>query len=231
VIVAAVASYPVTYVEPGSQQGQQTVSPQHYRVLLQQVQPQVGAALFQQEPQSQPQPQTQTLIYQRQPQQVQPQPQTQPQTQTLIYQRQPQQVQHQPQHQPQTQTLIYQRQPQQVQPQPQPQVYAAPRLKARPVPTQQPTAEPLQEPEDFDVSRGLWCTYLLTYSLALESFTIIGLLYDRYPFLFFHIFTFGCHKSFSKYDECNVLAEVTMQTSIVRDVTPCIQVEVHPYIG
>jgi hypothetical protein len=156
VIVAAVASYPMTYIEPGRQQGQQAAPPQHYRLLLQQVQPQLEAAVFQQEPQSQPHPQTQTLIYQRQPQQVQSQPQ--PQTQTLIYQRQPQQVQHQPQIQPQTQTVIYQRQPQQAQPQPQAQVYAAQRLKARPIEPQQPTPQPLQGTEDFDVSRDPRCT-------------------------------------------------------------------------
>ncbi|KDR12507.1 cuticle protein isoform X2 [Zootermopsis nevadensis] len=101
VTVVVVASYPVTYVQPSPQHGQQTVSPQQYRVLLQQAQPQVGAALYQQ------QPQTQSLIYQ---QQVQPQPQ----------------------------------------PQSQPQVYSVPRLKARPVPTQQPGEQVIQEAEDYD---------------------------------------------------------------------------------
>jgi hypothetical protein len=68
VIVAVVASYPVTYVQPSPQHGQQTVSPQQYRLLLQQAQPQVGAAVYQQEPQ------TQSLIYQQQaPPQSQPQ--------------------------------------------------------------------------------------------------------------------------------------------------------------
>jgi len=73
VIVAAVASYPVTYVQTAPQPGQQTVSPQQYRLLLQQAQPQVGAPVYQQQPQSQ----TQSLIYQQQAQQVQPQPQPQ----------------------------------------------------------------------------------------------------------------------------------------------------------
>jgi hypothetical protein len=68
VIVTVVASYPVTYVQPSPQHGQQTVSPQQYRLLLQQAQPQVGAAVYQQEPQ------TQSLIYQQQaPPQSQPQ--------------------------------------------------------------------------------------------------------------------------------------------------------------
>ncbi|GFG29948.1 hypothetical protein Cfor_05464 [Coptotermes formosanus] len=126
VIVVAVASYPVTYVQTRPQQGQQTVSPQQYRLLLQQPQAQVRATLYQEEPQ----PQTQTLIYQQQPQQVQAQIQSQAE--------------------PQTQTLIYQQQPQQIQPQRQPQVYAAQRLKARPLPPQQSGAQPLEVPEDYD---------------------------------------------------------------------------------
>lgn len=60
--VAVAASYPVTYAQPSAQQGQQTVSAQQYRVLLQQAQPQVGAALYQ------PEPQTQSVVYQQQPQ-------------------------------------------------------------------------------------------------------------------------------------------------------------------
>lgn len=142
VIVVAVASYPVTYVQTRPQQGQQTVSPQQYRLLLQQPQAQVRATLYQEEPQ----PQTQTLIYQQQPQQVQAQIQSQAE--------------------PQTQTLIYQQQPQQIQPQRQPQVYAAQRLKARPLPPQQSGAQPLEVPEDYDVSNIkhliLYCTMSAT---------------------------------------------------------------------
>ena len=124
-IVAAAASYPVTYIQTNLQQGQQEVSPQQYRLLLQQPLAQV----YQQEPQTQ----TQTLIYQQQPQQVRAQTQSQaePQTQTLIYQQQ---------------------QPQQIQPQRQTQVYGATPLKARPVPPQQAGGQPLQDPEDYDVS-------------------------------------------------------------------------------
>ena len=127
-IVAAVASYPVTYIQTNLQQGQQAVSPQQYRLVLQEPLAQVGAALYQQDPQ----PQTQTLIYQQQPQQVQAQPQSQAQ--------------------PQTQTLIYRQQPQQIQPQTQTQVYGATRLRARPIPPQQAGAQPLEVPEDYDVS-------------------------------------------------------------------------------
>jgi len=129
VILAAAASYPVTYIQTNLQQGQQTVSPQQYRLLLQQpLAAQVGATVYQQDHQ----PQTQTLIYQQQPQQVQAQTQSQAQ--------------------PQTQTLIYQQQPQQIQPQRQSQIYAATRLKARPIPPQQAGAQPLEDPEDYDVS-------------------------------------------------------------------------------
>jgi hypothetical protein len=127
VIVAAAASYPVTYIQSNLQQGQQTVSPQEYRLLLQQPLAQVGATLYQQDPH----PQTQTLIYQQQPQQTQAQTQSQAQ--------------------PQTQTLIYQ-QPQQIRPQTQPQVYSATRIKARPLPPQQAGAQPVEVPEDYDVS-------------------------------------------------------------------------------
>ncbi|PSN32529.1 hypothetical protein C0J52_24774 [Blattella germanica] len=105
-VVATVATYPVTYVQPGPQHGQQTVSPQQYRVLLQQAQPQVGAALAHAQPQS--------VIYQQQPQATQP---------------------------------VYQHQPQ---PQPQPQQYVVPRLKPRPLASQQAPGQPLQEPEDYD---------------------------------------------------------------------------------
>jgi len=129
-IVAAAASYPVTYIQANPQQGQQTASPQQYRLLLQQPLAQVGATLYQQDHQ----PQTQTVIYQQQPQQVQTQPQSQAQ--------------------PQTQTLIYQQQPQQTQPQTQPQVYATTRLKTRPLPPQQAGAQRLEDPEDYDVSRN-----------------------------------------------------------------------------
>jgi hypothetical protein len=141
VIVAAAASYPVTYIQTNPQQGQQTVTPQQYRILLQQPQTQIGAALYQQDHQ----PQTETLIYQPQPQQVQVQPQSQaqPQTQTLIYQQQPQQVR--------------------VRPQTQPQVYAATRLKARPLPPQQAGAQPIEDPEDYDVSSD---TTFMTYCTA-----------------------------------------------------------------
>jgi hypothetical protein len=127
VIVVAAASYPVTYIQANPQQGQQPLTPQQYRILLQQPNSQIGANLYQQDPQ------TQTLIYQAQPQQVQARPETQAQRQT--------------------QTLIYQQQPQQIQPQTQPQVYAAAaRLKARPLPPQQAGGQPLEDPEDYDVS-------------------------------------------------------------------------------
>jgi len=136
VIVAAAASYPVTYIQTNLQEGQQAVSPQRYRLLLQQPLTQVGANVYQQDPQTQ----TQTLIYQQQPQQVQAQPQSQAQ--------------------PQTQTLIYQQQPQQIQPQTQTQVYGATRLKARPLPPQQAGGQPLEEPEDYDVSSNNTCTFM-----------------------------------------------------------------------
>ena len=129
-IVAAASSYPVTYIQTNLQQGQQTVSPQQYRLLLQQPLAQVGATLYQQDPQ----PQTQTLIYQQQPQEVQAQTHSRAQ--------------------PQAQTLIYQQQPQQIQPQTQSQVYAATRVKARPLPPQQAGAQPLEDPEDYDVSNN-----------------------------------------------------------------------------
>ncbi|KAJ9580680.1 hypothetical protein L9F63_024147, partial [Diploptera punctata] len=99
----------VSYVQPVPQPGQQTLSPQQYRALLQQAQPQVGAALtggqvpqsviYQQQPQQQVAYQAQPQLQaQAQPQQyvvprlkLRPQPQLQQQQQ-----QQPQQLQQQP---------------------------------------------------------------------------------------------------------------------------------------